>query len=78
MNDKPITVEDYKEHSKEFFDKYFYVAGELGEGARAEDILKIMESLAGVVMKKRAEKKKVSLGFNKDCLLYTSPSPRDS
>lgn len=66
MNDKPITVEDYKEHSKEFFDKYFYVAGELGEGARAEDILKIMESLAGVVMKKRAEKKKVSLGFNKD------------
>ena len=66
MTDKPITVEDYKEHSKEFFDKYFYVAGELGEGARAEDILKIMESLAGLVMKKRAEKKKVSLGFNKD------------
>ena len=66
MNDKPITVEDYKEHSKEFFDKYFYVAGELGEGAKAEDILKIMESLAGLVMKKRAEKKKVSLGFNKD------------
>ena len=66
MNDKPITVEDYKEHSKEFFDKYFYVAGELGEGARAEDILKIMESLAGVVMKKRTETKKVSLGFNKD------------
>jgi hypothetical protein len=25
-----------------------------------------MESLAGVVMKKRAETKKVSLGFNKD------------
>tara|TARA_Y100000992_G_scaffold49211_1_gene28799 strand:+ start:17 stop:232 length:216 start_codon:yes stop_codon:yes gene_type:complete len=66
MNDKPITVEDYREHSKEFFDKYFYVAGELGEGAKAEDILKIMESLAGVVMKKRAETKKVSLGFNKD------------
>ena len=66
MIDKPITVEDYKEHSKEFFDKYFYVARELGEGAKAEDILKIMESLAGLVMKKRSENKKVSLGFNKD------------
>ena len=66
MIDKPITVEDYKEHSKEFFDKYFYVAGELGEGAKPEDILKVMESLAGLVMKKRAEKKKVSLGFNKE------------
>ena len=66
MIDKPITVEDYKEHSKEFFDKYFYVARELGEGAKAEDILKIMESLAGLVMKKRAENKKVSLGFNKE------------
>jgi len=53
MKDQPITVEDYKEHSQEFFDKYFYVAKELGEGAKAEDILKIMESLAGVVMKKR-------------------------
>ena len=31
-----------------------------------KNILKIMESLAGVVMKKRAETKKVSLGFNKD------------
>ena len=63
---KPITVEDYKEYGQEFFDKYWYVAKELGEGAKAEDILKIMESLAGVVMKKRAETKKVSLGFNKD------------
>ena len=30
MKDQPITVEDYKEHSQEFFDKYFYVAKELG------------------------------------------------
>jgi hypothetical protein len=36
MKDQPITVEDYKEHSQEFFDKYFYVAKELGEGAKAE------------------------------------------
>ena len=55
MKDQPITVEDYEKHGKEFFDKYFYVAKELGEGAKAEDILKIMESLAMVVMKKRSE-----------------------
>ena len=55
MKDKPITVEDYEKYGKEFFDKYFYIAKELGEGAKAEDILKIMESLAMVVMKKRSE-----------------------
>ncbi len=65
MKDQPITVEDYKEHSQEFFDKYFYVAKELGEGAKAEDILKIMESLAGVVMAKRSETKIGPFGFNK-------------
>ena len=66
MNDKPITVEDYKEHAGEFFDKYFYVAKELGEGAKAEDILKIMESLAVVITKKRSEQKQTSIGFNKE------------
>ena len=55
MKDKTITVEDYEKYGNEFFDKYFYVAKQLGEGAKAEDILKIMESLAGVVMKKRME-----------------------
>ena len=63
--DKPITLEEYKEVGPEFFEKYFYVAKELGEGTKTEDILKVMESLAGLVLKKRAEKKKVSLGFNK-------------
>ena len=55
MKDKPITVEDYEKYGKEFFDKYFWIAKELGDNARAEDILKIMESLGGVIMKKRAE-----------------------
>ena len=55
MKDKPITVEDYEKYGKEFFDKYFWIAKELGDNARAEDILKIMESLGGVVMKKRSE-----------------------
>ena len=55
MRDKPITVEDYEKYGKEFFDKYFWIAKELGDNARAEDILKIMESLGGVIMKKRSE-----------------------
>jgi len=55
MKDKTVTVEDYEKYGKEFFDKYFYIAKELGEGAKAEDVLKIMESLAMVVMKKRME-----------------------
>ncbi len=67
MKNKSITVEDYEKYGKEFFDKYFYIAKELGEGARAEDILKIMESLGGVVMKKRVEEgeSEGGFGFNK-------------
>ena len=63
MKDQPITVKDYEEHAGEFFEKYFYVAKELGEGAKAEDILKVMESLAGVIMKKRSETKIGPFGF---------------
>ena len=70
MKDKTITVEDYEKYSGEFFDKYFYVAKQLGEGAKAEDILKIMESLGAVVMKKRMEEEgKVGpFGFIRDQL----------
>ena len=42
------------------------MAKELGEGAKAEEILKVMESLAGVVMKKRVEDKLAPFGFNKE------------
>ena len=66
MKDQPITVEDYKEHSQEFFDKYFYVAKELGEGAKAEDILKVMEAVGGVALKLALEEKESPFGFNKE------------
>ena len=62
---KPITLDEYKEAGEEFFPKYFYVAKELGEDAKAEEILKVMESLAGVVMKKRVEEKLAPCGVNK-------------
>tara|TARA_B100000035_G_scaffold292577_1_gene281323 strand:- start:816 stop:1085 length:270 start_codon:yes stop_codon:yes gene_type:complete len=65
MKDKPISLQEYIDAGEEFFPKYYYVAGELGEDAKAEDILKIMESLAGVAMKKRFETKVGPFGFNK-------------
>ncbi len=62
---KPITLDEYKEAGEEFFPKFFYVAKELGEGAKAEDVLKIMESLAGVAMKNRVKDKFGPWGFAK-------------
>ena len=60
-----ITVEDYQKAGEEFWPKYWYVAKELGEGAKTEDILKIMESLAGVAMKQKTKDKIGPFGFNK-------------
>ena len=51
--DKPVTLEDYKEVADTFFAKYHFVAKELGESAKAEDILSVMESLTGLVLKER-------------------------
>ena len=65
---KPITLHEYIDAGEEFFPKYYYVAGELGEGAKAEDILKVMESLAGVAMKKRGENSAGPWGFLKENL----------
>ena len=50
---------------KSFGPKYDYVAQNIGEGAKPEDILKVMESLAGIAMKKRVEDKLAPFGFNK-------------
>jgi hypothetical protein len=63
---KPITLDEYREAGEEFFPKFFYVAKELGESAKAEDVLKIMESLAGVAMKNRVKDKIGPWGFVKD------------
>jgi hypothetical protein len=60
-----LTLEDYQKAGDEFWPKYWYVSKELGEGAKAEDILKIMESLAGVAMKQKVENKIGPFGFNK-------------
>jgi hypothetical protein len=62
---KTISLNEYLIAGEEFWPKYWYVAKELGENAKSEDILKIMESLAGVAMKNRAEEKTGPFGFNK-------------
>ena len=65
MKDEPITVEDYKLVSDEFFQKYNFGADRLGVTKKAEDILKVMEALSGAVMKDRAKQKVGPFGFNK-------------
>lgn len=62
---KTLTVDDYKAAGEEFFPKYWYIAKELGEGAKPEDILKVMEAVGGVALKKALESKLAPFGFNK-------------
>lgn len=62
---KTITIEEYEKAGEEFWPKYWYVSKELGEGAKPEQVLKVMESLAGVAMKNRSEDKAGPFGFNK-------------
>ena len=60
---KPVSLDEYLVAGEEFWPKYWYVAKELGEGAKAEEVLKVMESLAGVAMRIRSEEKTTSIGF---------------
>ena len=54
---KEITVEEYKDVSQDFFEKYNYVAERLPQNTKAEDVLKVMQQLAALVIKKRAAQK---------------------
>ena len=63
---KLLTLEDYQKAGEEFRPKYWYVSKELGEGAKVEDILKVMESLGAVALKIKVEDKLSGpFGFNK-------------
>ena len=62
---KLLTVEDYQKAGESFWPKYWYVAKELGEDARAEDILKILESIGTVALRLKLEEKEGPFGFNK-------------
>ena len=63
---KLLTLEDYQKAGETFWPKYWYVAKELGEDAKAEDILKVMEAVGGVALKiKLDDKLSGPFGFNK-------------
>ena len=61
----PITVDDYKLVSDEFVQKYDFVKERLQLGAKAEDVLKVMEALSAQVIKDRVKDKLGPFGFNK-------------
>jgi hypothetical protein len=63
---KLLTLEDYELAGQTFWPKYWYIAKELGEGAKTEDILKCMEAVGGVALKLALEEKGAGpFGFNK-------------
>ena len=62
---KLLTLEDYEKAGETFWPKYWYVAKELGEGAKAEEILKVLESIGTVALRLKMEEKEGPFGFNK-------------
>ena len=55
---KLLTLEDYQKAGETFWPKYWYIAKELGEDAKAEDILRVMEAVGGVALRLALEQKK--------------------
>ena len=45
--------------------KYWYVAQELGENAKPEEVLKVMEAVGGLALKFALDEKEGPFGFNK-------------
>jgi hypothetical protein len=61
---KLLTLEDYQRAGEEFWPKYWYVAKELGENAKPEDVLKVMEAVGTLALKLKIEDN-IPFGFNK-------------
>ena len=62
---KLLTLEDYQKAGETFWPKYWYVFKELGENAKAEDIIKVLESIGTVALRLKMEEKEGPFGFNK-------------
>ena len=62
---KLLTLDDYQRAGETFWPKYWYVAKELGEGAKTEDIIKVMEAVGAVALKLKLDDKDGPFGFNK-------------
>ena len=64
---KLLTLDDYEKAGETFWPKYWYVAKELGEDVKPEQILKVMEAIGGVALKAALEEKLAGpFGFNKN------------
>ena len=62
---KLLTLEDYQKAGETFWPKYWYVAKELGEDAKPEQVLKFMEAVGGLALRFALEEKEGPFGFNK-------------
>ena len=62
---KLLTLEDYQKAGETFWPKYWYVAKELGEDAKPEQVLKVMEAVGGLALKFALDEKEGPFGFNK-------------
>ena len=62
---KLLTLEDYQKAGETFWPKYWYVAKQLGEDAKTEDIIKVLESIGTVALRLKMEEKEGPFGFNK-------------
>ena len=63
---KILTLEDYQKAGETFWPKYWYIAKELGEDVKPEQVLKVMEAIGGVALKTALQEKLSGpFGFNK-------------
>ena len=62
---KVLTLEDYQKAGETFWPKYWYIAKELGEDAKPEQVLKVMEAVGGLALRFALEEKEGPFGFNK-------------
>ena len=67
-NPKPVTLDEYAQVGPDFFAKFNYVKTQLPAESDVEEVLTIMETLAGLVLIKRDEEDnedRPAIGFNK-------------
>ena len=62
---KVLTLEDYQKAGETFWPKYWYISKELGEDAKPEQVLKVMEAVGGLALRFALEEKEGPFGFNK-------------
>ena len=63
---KTLTLEDYQKAGEKFWPKYWYIAKELGQDVKPDQVLKVMEAIGGVALKTALEEKiSGPFGFNK-------------